>query len=140
MTPNFPPSIHQFDSRLINRQRPRLARFATISSRRLAMGNPGHGSASYYWFKEDGTLAGAGLMDTGHRCGWVDITANDIRSADSKIRTEVHLVLKTLMNVQAFLIARFVLEADGLKLISLTGADGKKHDNDGFHVGRSLVP
>ncbi|MDR3404806.1 MAG: hypothetical protein P4L99_20045 [Chthoniobacter sp.] len=29
--------------------------------------SPGHGWMSYYWFKEDGTLAGAGVMNTGHR-------------------------------------------------------------------------
>ncbi|MEP6672191.1 MAG: hypothetical protein ABJF10_23715 [Chthoniobacter sp.] len=29
--------------------------------------SPGHGWMSYYWFKDDGTLAGAGAMNTGHR-------------------------------------------------------------------------
>lgn len=29
--------------------------------------SPGHGWMAYYWFKDDGTLAGADLMNTGHR-------------------------------------------------------------------------
>ncbi len=98
---------------------------------------PGHGSVSYYWFKENGILAGAGLMNTGHRCALVDTVVNNEYGARSGETSEVHMILK--VNVASFLIARFVLEPEGLKLISLVDAEGQRVDNDHRYVGKSLI-
>ena len=99
--------------------------------------SPGHGSVSYYWFKDDGTLRGAGLIDSGHRCRLVDVIL-DRENPPPGEASEMQMVLK--FNLNTLFIARLVLEPGGLKLISLTDAKGHPQDNDGIHVGRSLLP
>jgi hypothetical protein len=98
---------------------------------------PGNGSVSYYWFKEDGTLVGCGLMNTGHRCLLVDSTVDREEPAPGEA-SEIHLILK--FNLEGYFIARLVLEPEGLKLIGLIGARGERVDNDGLNIGRSLLP
>ena len=98
---------------------------------------PGHGSASYYCFKEDGTLAVAGLMNTGHRCALVDSTVDNEIGERSGFPSEIHMILK--MNLRNIFIARFHLEEDGLKLFSLVDAYGAPVNNDGLNIGVSLL-
>jgi len=97
---------------------------------------PGHGSASYYWFKEDGALIGAGLIDTGHRCALLDAAVDNEADRLDKA-SEIHMILK--MNLRNFFVARFVLEKTGLKLISLVNVYGEAVNNDGLNVGQSLL-
>ena len=97
---------------------------------------PGHGSASYYWFKDDGTLVGAGLMNTGHRCKVVDTTIDNELGAGSALTTELQMILK--MNERDFMTAMFVLDANGLKLTRLVDAHGANVNLD-IHVGQSLM-
>lgn len=98
---------------------------------------PGHGSASYFCFKDDGTLAIAGIMNTGHRCALVDATVDNEYGARSEAASEIHMILK--VNLREFLIARFHLEDDGLKLFSLVDGYGEPVENDGQSIGVSLL-
>lgn len=98
---------------------------------------PGHGSLSYYWFQEDGTLAGAGIINTGWRCKLVDGTVDNEYGSRSDQPSEIHLILK--WNTRDFLVARFQLTPDGLQLVSLVDAAGKTFSNQGVNVGDSLL-
>jgi hypothetical protein len=98
---------------------------------------PGHGSASYYWFTEDGTLVGAGLMNTGHRCKVIDAAIDNEVGARSGMTSELQIILK--MNERDFEIATFVLGEERLRLLHLTDTHGEEINNDGRSVGVSLV-
>lgn len=43
-------------------------------------------------------------------------------------------------NLHSFLLARFRLEKDGLKLASVIDAEGQPVNNDGVNIGQSLLP
>jgi hypothetical protein len=98
---------------------------------------PGHGSVSYYWFKEDGTLVGAGLMNTGHRCDVVDATIDNEYGNRTDQTTELQMILK--MNLRDFMTAMFVLGPDGLELTHLLDLHGATVNNVGINVGQSLM-
>lgn len=97
---------------------------------------PGNGSISYYWFKDDGTLLGAGLMNTGHRCALADVTVdNEWIGVDKP--TEIQMNLQ--FNARDPVTARFVLEDTGLKLRHLAGANGENMNVIGTHIGKDLM-
>jgi len=98
--------------------------------------SPGHGCAHYYWFQEDGSLAGAGIMNTGHRIS-VSGAKIDPASATPPGQTS-GILLSVQFNEQGSITARFVLGHDGLQLVNLTDADGKELKND-FQIGGSLL-
>ncbi len=97
---------------------------------------PGHGSVSYYWFKDNGALAGAGLMNTGWRCAVVDTTVEQESGLRSGDTSELRMILK--VNLSRFFIARFILQPAGLKLVHLMDAHGDEVEN-GLGIGQSLM-
>lgn len=98
---------------------------------------PGHGSISYYWFKDDGSLEGAGLFNTGHRCALIDATVDFSSTSQGEPSSELQLILK--FNLVRFYIARFELDTHGLRLISLTDANGQLANNNGLNIGEPLL-
>jgi hypothetical protein len=106
-----------------------------FTSHSIAM-YPGHGNASYYWFREDGTLMGAGAMNTGHRCELVAAAIDNPNGPRSDQTSEVQMILRH--NLGELIIARFVLEAEGLKLVHLTDATGKELEGSGYEIGKPL--
>lgn len=100
---------------------------------------PGHGNACYFLFREDGTLTLAGVMNTGWRCALTAaLVANPSGHPDPGNPSEIQMVLN--WNSRSFLLARFRLEKDGLKLASLIDADGQPQKTDGSSIGKSLLP
>jgi len=97
---------------------------------------PGHGSVSYYWFKDDGTLLGADLMNTGHRCALVDATIDNEYGAYSDRASELQMIVK--MNTRDFSVATFALDANGLKLTRFADIHGAEKENS-QGVGASLM-
>jgi len=96
--------------------------------------SPGHGNLSYYWFKNDGTLVGAGLISTGDRCDVAStIVAPDARD---NTRSDVRMILE--FNGVVSQEASFVLEKSGLKLNRLTDKSGNEIANL-LHIGESLL-
>ncbi|MGB8354374.1 MAG: hypothetical protein WCD79_10830 [Chthoniobacteraceae bacterium] len=96
---------------------------------------PGSGSASYYWFKEDGTLAGAGLMEIGvNSLGGATIDSEYGPHAGEV--SELHLLT---YDDGDFVITRFVLKDDGLVLKGLMNGRGEKVRNN-RKIGQSLMP
>jgi hypothetical protein len=96
---------------------------------------PGSGSASYYWFKEDGTLAGAGLMEIGvNSLGGATIDSEYGPHAGEV--SELHLLT---YDDGDFTIARFVLKDDGLVLKNIINGRGEKVRNE-RKIGQSLMP
>lgn len=93
---------------------------------------PGNGSMSYYWFREDGVLSGAGLCNTGHRCKLLNVTVQN--GGDP---SDILVVLE--MNLRNIFLAYFQLTSEGLKLTSLLNARGESHENRGLNVGVSLL-
>ena len=104
---------------------------------------PGHGSVEYYWFREDGILMGAGLMNTGNRCDFLDASVNNGYGSREKI-SNLHMVLK--WGGGSFLLVRFVLDKTGLKLTHLVDEYGTdvRYDTPYFPgfdlgLGKSLL-
>ena len=98
---------------------------------------PGNGSVSYYVFKRDGTLIDAGLMNTGHRCEVIDAAIDDELSTMTDKFSELQIISK--WNMYKIYIARFALEADGLKLAHLVDGHGAEENNNGMGIGESLM-
>jgi len=94
--------------------------------------SPGHGSLSYYWFREDGTLAGAGLMNTGHRCFSPKFTVKNAPPESRMKASELTMIVNWNRDQ---VVARFFLDEIGLQF-SL-GAKEKVFDNT--HLGESLL-
>lgn len=98
---------------------------------------PGHGSVGYYWFQDDGTLVGAGLMNTGHRCAVVGAAVAKGFGPNAGKPSELQMNLK--MNLDSLYLARYSLGATGLELTSLVGPRGEEHDPSGMSVGQNLM-
>lgn len=97
--------------------------------------HPGRGSLSYYWFEEDGTLLGAGLMNTGHRCTLLEASLDpEIGFQAGRIST---LHLKLVQNLKHAMTATLFLGKDRLELMEHKDAKGERIS--GYSVGEALV-
>lgn len=97
--------------------------------------SPGHGSVSYYWFGDDGVLAGADLMNTGHRCTLVNMTVGNQHGQNAGNASEIQMSLA--FNEHDFYLARFVLAKQCLRLNRLTNEQGEAAAFNG--IGKSLM-
>ncbi len=94
--------------------------------------SPGHGSLSYYWFREDGTLVGAGLMDTGHRCFSPKFTVKNAPPESPMKASELTMIVNWNCD---HVVPRFILDENGLKFSPGT----KEEFFDNIHLGKSLL-
>jgi hypothetical protein len=101
--------------------------------------SPGHSSIDCYWFNEDGTLEGADLLNTGHRCGLT--AAKAVPAIDDgnwgPPYTETSELQLVLDNYARFFTARLVLTDSGVKIIKVADLHGK--EENGLGVGESLM-
>jgi len=109
------------------------AKYRLLLFRHPLLAVPGAGTASYYWFRNDGTLAGGGIMHTGNCCVLVDAAIDNESGPRRDQTSEVQMILKR----DGFLIARFVLEQEGLKLVRLIDATGEEA-KIGYQIGEPL--
>lgn len=94
---------------------------------------PAASSASYYAFREDGTLALAGVFCTGMNCFFRSALATDGREAAEP--SEIQMSFQR----GGFVTACFRLENDGLKVTSLVDAHGEAINPKDSDFGESLM-
>ena len=97
----------------------------------------GHGSVSYYWFKDDGTLMGAGLMNTGHRVPFLGAAIDKVSPGAEK-PSELQFTLGYEGKEQWATKATFVLGNRGLLLKRLGDEKGEHAHNMGA-IGDDLM-
>jgi hypothetical protein len=95
---------------------------------------PAASSASYYAFREDGTLALAGVFCTGMNCFFRSALATDGREPAKPSEIQMSF------DRGGFITACFRLENDGLKLASLVDAHGEAINPKDSDLGDSLLP
>ena len=100
--------------------------------------SPGHGSLSYYWFREDGTLVGAELMDTGHRCFAPKFTVKNAPPESPMKASELTMTVKWGGNGDQ-VVARFVLDENGLEFSPDAIGQCEEKFFDDLHLGESLL-
>ncbi|CAN5771483.1 hypothetical protein BH09VER1_BH09VER1_46080 [soil metagenome] len=93
---------------------------------------PGHGTFAYYWFAEDGRMAGSGLVTSGWRCALVEAKIEDNAAAAEPSTLRVDL----MWNTREPLTARFQLGETGLVRVSVANGVGA---GDSFDVGKSVL-
>lgn len=98
---------------------------------------PGQGSATWFLLRDDGTLASAGAVNTGWRCQLASAVIAPI-PLSMVSPSELEMALK--WNNLTYLIARFHIARDGLKLLSLVDAHGEPFDPKDISLGYSLLP
>ena len=92
------------------------------------------GGASYYWFTDDGVLAGAGSMTISGVA--TDASVEQPKPGHENEPTEFHFVVSE-GGADDYLTARFVLGPDGLKLVRLVDSHGAAADD--HIIGSSLL-
>ncbi|HEY3897418.1 MAG TPA: hypothetical protein VGM54_02330 [Chthoniobacter sp.] len=90
------------------------------------------GSVSYFWFRDDGTLAGAGLLSTGDRC---QLMGGSVRSGAA---TDLHEKPSDVQLEISNMEAHFLLRGDGLKLTRLNDVLNDEL-NDVYSIGKNLL-
>jgi len=95
---------------------------------------PAASSASYYAFREDGTLALAGVFCTGMNCFFRSALATD--GGEAADPSEIQMSFQ----LGGFVTACFRLDNDGLKVTSLVDAHGEAINPKDIAFGKSLLP
>jgi len=114
-----------------------LQRYTLVLISRRALTSFGHGSLSYYWFKDDGALTGAGLMNTGYKVPLLGVSIDDEPIGAEK-PSELQFTLGYEGKEQWATLATFVLGNQGLKLKRL-GDEKGEHAHTMGGVGDDLM-